>query len=78
MLGMGGDDRGRVRRATASSSRSTELEPLLGQRRDVRVVVGDVGAELAQALDDLQRRRLAQVADAGLVGDAERSAPASP
>ena len=43
----------------------------LRQLRHVRVVVGDVAAALAQQLDDLQRRRLAQVADPRLVGDAQ-------
>ena len=39
--------------------------------RHVGVVVGHLGAERLQAVDDLQRGALADVADAGLVGDAE-------
>ena len=41
------------------------------QLRDQRVVVADVGAPLQQLGDDLQRRRLADVLDVGLVGDAD-------
>ena len=43
--------------------------------RHVRVVVGDVGAGVAQQLDELLGRRLARVADVGLVGDAEDEDP---
>ncbi len=39
--------------------------------RHERVVVGDVGAGVAQQVDELLGRRLAHVADVGLVGDAE-------
>ena len=48
-LGVGGDDAGDVRAARARSSSSPEASAELGQLRDVRVVVGDLGAELAQA-----------------------------
>ena len=51
------------------------LEGELGQRGDVRVVVAQLGAERAQQRDDLQRRRLADVADAGLVADPEHRDP---
>ena len=52
-------------------SRSTEERPCSGSSGHVRVVVGDLGALVAQELDQLQRGRLAQVADVGLVGDAD-------
>ena len=73
-----GDDRGHVGARRAPSASSTELEPELGELGDVGVVVGDLAAELAQQADDLQRRRLADVADPGLVGDAEDQDLASP
>ena len=44
---------------------------------DVGIVVGDLGAGVAQQLDQLLGRRLAHVADVGLVGDAERRGSAS-
>jgi hypothetical protein len=43
---------------------------VLRQLRNVRIVIGDVGAVLTQELDELQGRRFAQVADVRLVGDA--------
>ena len=52
-------------------------QPELGDLGDVGVVVGDLGAEVAQQAGDLQRRGLAQVADAGLVGDPQAAARAS-
>ena len=70
-LAVGGDHAGDVA-APSSSSSAPEAEPELGQLGDVGVVVGDLGAELAQQVGDLQRRRLAHVADARLVGDAEQ------
>ncbi len=51
------------------------LQLELGQRGHVRVVVAQLGAERAQQRDDLQRGRLADVADAGLVADAEHRDP---
>src|SRR6202000_2994825 len=51
------------------------VERELAQARDVRVVIADVCAELFEQLDDLQRRRLARVADAGPVADAEQRDP---
>ncbi len=41
-------------------------EVVLGQVGDVGVAVGDLGTALPQEADDLERRRLAQVADPGL------------
>ena len=64
--------------ASASAQARLELdggEAELGQLGDVGVVVGDLGAELAQEPDDLQRRRFAGVADPGLVADAEDQDP---
>ena len=54
------------------------LQAELRKLGDVRVVVGDVGAEVAKQTDDLERRRLAQVADAALVGDAEQQHTRAP
>ena len=47
----------------------------LRQLGNMRVVIGDLGAQVAQAPDDLHSRRLAEVTDAGLVGDAEHEDP---
>ena len=62
-----GDAVGALERAVERRRR----EPVLGQLGHVRVVVGDVGALVPQELDQLQRRRLPQVADVRLVGDAD-------
>ena len=48
-----------------------------GSSRHVRVGVGDLGALGAKQLDQLQRRRLAQVAHVLLVGDAHEVHPAA-
>ena len=48
---------------------------MVGQLRDEGVVVGDLGAEVAQEADDPQRRRFAGVADPRLVGGAEDQDP---
>ena len=69
-----GDDAGNV----AVVERRLELdrgEAELGDLGHVRVVVGDLGAQVAEEAGDLQRRRLAHVADARLVGDAEQQHP---
>ncbi len=51
--------------------RGGEVELLLGQRGHERVVIGHVGAAVAQKPDQLERRRLAQVADVALVRHAQ-------
>ena len=56
---------------SSASSKPRLCSAALGQRGHVRVVVDEVGAERAEQRHDLQRRRLAHVADAGLVADAE-------
>ena len=67
-----------ARSAPSSASSKPRLLPgRLGQRRHVRVVVDDVGAEPAEQRQDLQRGRLADVADARLVADAEDRDPAA-
>ena len=82
-LGVGGDDRRRRRRLGSAVVEVGRGELELGQLGDVGVVVGDLAAALAQQPRDLQRRRLARVADPGLVADAEEQdlasrAPACP
>ena len=57
--------------STTTSSSGRLLQPELGQVGDERVVVAQVGAERGEQRHDLQPRRLAHVADARLVGDAE-------
>ncbi len=64
--GVRGDDRDAVV-ALGLERRGAHPVELL----DVRVVVADVGAGRPQQLDQLLGRRLAHVADVGLVGDAE-------
>ena len=54
---------------------STLRQPELGQLGHVRIVVGDIAAARAQQLEDLQRRRLAQVAHARLVADPDEQDP---
>ena len=49
--------------------------PCSSMRGDVRVVVRDLGSGVLQQRDELQRRRLAQVADVRLVRDAEHEDP---
>ena len=53
-------------------------EAEVGQLGHEVVVVGHVGAVVAQQPDDLQAGRLAQVAHAGLVGHADHARSASP
>ncbi len=67
--------------AVTISARSASVERLLqrrarrapnsGEARHVRVVIADLRAEIPQQRDDLQRRRLAHVAHARLVADAQ-------
>ena len=72
--GMGGDDDGEVAALEHVVERlGAQVE--LAQLGHVGVVVVQVGAEAVQQLHDLQRRRLAHVADAGLVGDADHRDP---
>ena len=73
-LRVGGDDRHRVGVGQAGVEVGRgELQH--GQLRHVGVVVGDLAAALAKKPRDLQRRRLARVADPGLVADAEEQDP---
>ena len=69
-VGVGGDDRGDVG-ASQARLQLDRGEAVAGQLGDEGVVVGDLGAEVLEAADDLQRRRFAGVADAALVADAE-------
>ena len=73
---MGGDDRGEVGFAQCLLQ-VDGLQAQFRQGRDMRVVVGDLAAEVEQLLGDLQRGRLADVADPGLVANAEDQDPAS-
>ena len=73
---MGGDDArevGRRQRVGQGHGRQSELRDL----GDVRIVVGDLGAVLAQQLGRSAARALAHVADVLLVGDAEEQRSAS-
>ena len=59
----------------SASSRSTEARSNSRSSGDEGIVVGEVRSQLAQHGDDLQRRRLADVADPGLVADPEQQHP---
>jgi len=67
-VGVGGDDRRDVGAAQAVGELDVG-EAVAGQLGDEGVVVGDLGAEVLEPADDLQRRRFADVADAALVAD---------
>ena len=73
-LRVGGDDHREVG-ALERLVQGQRAQPVRADVGHVRVVVDEVGAAFGQQPDDLQRGRLAHVADARLVGDAEDRNP---